>query len=97
MNELNVSAIDYPEKGILKKLIYLVKYHFHVTLFFYVWFGVFVCGLVAPQDRVAELGSSIITKGWHISALSMVFILPWPVLYVVRFIISKNNQHLNGQ
>ena len=91
MIENNDNAVIYPEKGFLKKIAYLIKYHFHVILFFYVWFGIFVCGLVAPQDRVAELGSSIITMGWHISALSILFILPWPVLYVIRFFRARND------
>jgi hypothetical protein len=85
------SNIIYPEKGVLKKAIYLIKYHFHAILYFYIWFGVFVCGLVAPQERVAELGSAVITRGWHISALSMAFILPWPVIYVLRFVLAKKD------
>lgn len=76
--------IAYPDKGILKKLLYLLKYHFHALLFSYVWFGLFVCGLVAPEDRVRALGSSLITKGWHLSLLSMVLVLPMPIIYYLR-------------
>jgi len=77
--------IVFPETGTMAKLIYIIKYHFHVILYFYIWFGLFVCGLAAPQERVAELGSSIITQGWHLSVLSVFIVLPWPVIYVLRF------------
>ena len=80
------TEIVYPQKGIKNKLVYLIKYHFHAILFFYVWFGLFVCGMAAPQDRVAELGSGLITKGWHLSVLSVFLVLPWPIIYLIRFI-----------
>lgn len=62
----------------------LVRDHLHIVLYFYFWFGLFVCGLAAPQERVAQLGSGVVQKGWHLSALSLVLILPVPVIYFVR-------------
>ena len=91
MTEIEKRNIAYPEKGIWNKLVYLIKYHFHAILYFYIWFGVFVCGLVAPQERIAELNSGVITEGWHISALSLAFILPWPVIYLLRFVFAKKD------
>lgn len=80
------TEIVYPPKGIIKKLVYFLKYHFHALLFFYVWFGLFVCGLAAPPQRVAGLGSGLVTRGWHLSLLSVFVVLPWPILYVIRFL-----------
>lgn len=81
----------YPEKGIINKLFFVLKYHFHAILYFYVWFGLFVCGLAAPADRVAKLGSSLITQGWHLSLLSTILVLPWPLIYVLRFKLGKKD------
>jgi len=89
MNEKNLS---YPEKGIFKKLVWFLKYHFHALLFFYVWFGLFVSGLVAPPGRVANLHSSLITLGWHLSLLSTLVVLPWPIIYVLRFKLAKKDK-----
>ena len=86
MNEIDTS---YPQEGVVKKIVYLIKYHFHIILLAYVWFGLFFCGLAAPPDRVTELGSNIVTQGWHLSALSTVLVLPWLVIYVLRFIYAK--------
>ncbi|MEA2101808.1 MAG: hypothetical protein U9P80_04445 [Thermodesulfobacteriota bacterium] len=88
MTDSDKKSIVYPQKGFWKKIVYLIKYHFHAILFFYVWFGLFVCGMAAPPDRVAELGSGLITQGWHLSVLSMILVLPWPVIYVCRFIYA---------
>ena len=85
------TGINYPDKGIWKKAVYFLKYHFHVVLYFYIWFGVFICGLVAPPDRVKELGSGVFTEGWHLSLLSCFVVLPWPVIYVIRFIRARRN------
>ena len=85
------TEIAYPQKGVFKKLVYLIKYHFHVILLFYVWFGLFICGLAAPPERVAELGSGLITQGWHLSVLSVFTVLPWPIIYVVRFKYGRKN------
>ena len=85
MAEAGKNEIGWPNKGLWKKAVFLARYHLHAMLFFYVWLGLFVCGLVAPSERVAGLGSSIVTKGWHLSLLSTILVLPWLVLYVIRF------------
>ncbi|MFA6034464.1 MAG: hypothetical protein WC889_16305 [Myxococcota bacterium] len=77
-----------------KRVAYLVRYHLHAMLFFYVWLGLFVCGLVAPDERVAGLGSSVVTRGWHLSLLSVLLVLPWPVLYAIRF--RKTHKEMKG-
>jgi len=70
----------------------LFKNHLHVILYTYFWFGLFVCGLSAPDQRVAELHSSLVTKGWHLSLLSLVLVLPVPVVYWLRMRSAKTDQ-----
>ena len=70
--------------GLIANVKKILQYHFQIVLFSYFWFGLFVCGLVAPEERVAQLGSSVITKGWHLSLMSMVLILPVPIVYLLR-------------
>lgn len=74
----------YPEAGFRRKLKFILKYHLHVMLYCYFWLGLFVCGLVAPDDRIAELGSDLISAGWHLSLLSALLVLPVPVVYLIR-------------
>ncbi len=62
----------------------LLKDHLHVLLYAYFWFGLFVCGLSAPDQRVAELSSTLVTEGWHLSLLSVVLVLPVPLIYWYR-------------
>ncbi|MBU2488446.1 MAG: hypothetical protein KKA60_03550 [Proteobacteria bacterium] len=68
----------------MEKILYILKYHLHVILYVYFWFGLFVCGLAAPDGRVEELGSGLISRGWHLSLLSVVLVLPIPILYAWR-------------
>jgi len=68
-----------------------LKKHFHIILYSYFWFGLFICGLAAPDNRVALLESMIITKGWHISLLSLILILPVPIFYFWRMRKNKTN------
>ncbi len=62
----------------------LLRNHLHILLYTYFWFGLFICGLVAPQNRIDMLGSSIIKEGWHLSVLSLILIFPVPLLYIIR-------------
>ena len=66
------------------KVIHFLKYHLHIALYTYFWFGLFVCGLVAPPDKVAALETGLISKGWHLSLISVFLILPVPIIYLVR-------------
>lgn len=75
--------------GVTKKMKDFLKDHLHIVLYSYFWFGLFICGLAASDERVAELQSGVITKGWHLSLLSMVLILPVPVLYYIRICSKK--------
>ena len=43
--------------------------HLPALLFGWFWLGLIVTGLLAPPDRVAELGDGLFTQGWHLSAL----------------------------
>jgi len=61
-----------------------LKVHLHIALYTYFWFGLFVCGLVAPSDRVAALETDLISEGWHLSLISVFLILPVPILYLIR-------------
>jgi len=70
--------------SLIAKVKVFLKYHFHIVLYTYFWFGLFVCGLAAPDARVANLHSSLITKGWHLSLLSLTLILPVPIVYLIR-------------
>lgn len=72
------------QNNILTKSKHLLKYHLHILLYVYFLLGLFVCGLFAPDDRVLALESALITEGWHLSALSVLLILPVPVLYYLR-------------
>ncbi|HEY9161133.1 MAG TPA: hypothetical protein VIS94_08610 [Desulfomonilia bacterium] len=85
MNETSEKDISFPDKGLKRRIVWLLRYHFHVMLFLYVWFGLVICGLLAPDWRVEQLGSSLISKGWHLSVLSTLIVLPWPVIYFIRF------------
>jgi hypothetical protein len=67
-----------------RKVMHFLKYHLHIALYAYFGFGLFVCGLVAPPDRVAGLETHLISKGWHLSLMSLFLILPVPIGYLVR-------------
>ena len=58
--------------------------HLPALLFGWFWFGMFLCGLLAPADRVALLESSVITQGWYLSAMSCLFGIPILVTYWLR-------------
>jgi hypothetical protein len=72
-----MSASSHGLKGFIRD-------HIHVVLYSYFWLGLFICGLAAPQERVAQLGSGVIQRGWHLSLLSMVLLLPVPIIYFFR-------------
>jgi hypothetical protein len=65
-------------------IVNLFKNHLHIILYTYFWLGLFVCGLAAPDDRMAALGSRFITNGWQLSVMSVILVLPVPVVYVLR-------------
>ena len=71
-------------RALYDRLKGVLKDHLHIILYAYFWFGLFLCGLAAPEQRVLELESSVITKGWHLSLLSLVLILPVVVIYYFR-------------
>lgn len=58
--------------------------HLPAILFAWFWFGMFLCGLLAPQDRVAELESALISEGWHLSVMACLLGGPVVVAYWLR-------------
>ena len=58
--------------------------HLPAILFGWFFFGMFLCGFLAPQHRVAELESTVITEGWHLSAMACLFGIPILSAYWLR-------------
>jgi len=58
--------------------------HLPVLLYGWFWLGMFLCGLLAPADRVLGLESALVREGWHLSVMSCVLGLPVLVLYAWR-------------
>ncbi|MBL90548.1 MAG: hypothetical protein CMH56_01875 [Myxococcales bacterium] len=63
----------------------------HAILFSYFWLGLFVGGLVAPAERVWMLESHLVTEGWQLTVLSMVLVLPAPMIYLFRMKYSSED------
>ncbi len=61
-----------------------LQVHLPAVLYGWFWFGMFLCGFLAPPERVALLESAVITEGWHLSAMSVVLGLPVVLLYIHR-------------
>ncbi len=47
----------------------------------------FLCGLLAPKERVAALESGLVTEGWHLSVLCC--LLGLPVLFAYWYRVSR--------
>ena len=47
--------------------------HLPVLLYGWFWFGMVLCGFLAPADRVQGLESTLITEGWHLSLMAGIF------------------------
>ena len=62
-------------------------FQLHLPILLYVWFwlGMFLCGLLAPADRVADLGSGLVQEGWHLSTMACILGIPVVVAYTFRF------------
>ena len=50
-----------------------IKVHLPALLYGWFWIGLAAGGLFAPHQRVLALNSSIITQGWHLTALALCF------------------------
>jgi len=60
-------------------MLFLEK-HLHVLLYAGFWISLGSYGLVAPDHRVAELGSELVTKGAHLSLIALLLGAP-PLLF----------------
>ena len=58
--------------------------HLPALLYGWFWFGLFLCGLLAPPERVVLLESTWVTQGWHLSAMTCIFGIPILGLYSWR-------------
>lgn len=58
-----------------------LQLHLPIVLFAWFWFGMFLCGLLAPAERVSALDSAVLSEGWHISLLCVLLGVPVVVLY----------------
>ena len=67
-----------------------LQLHLPVLLYAWFWFGMFLCGLLAPPDRVTELDSVLVREGWHLSVMCCVLGLPVVALYVRRMRRSRS-------
>ncbi len=72
----------------------LLRNHLHVLLYTYFWFGLVVCGLSAPDHRIADLHSDLVTSGWHLSLLSVVLVLPVPLIYWYRMRSRRDDESI---
>ena len=61
-----------------------LQLHLPALLYAWFWLGMFVCGLLAPADRVAGLDSALVRQGWHLSVMCCVLGLPVLLLYLRR-------------
>ena len=57
-----------------------IKHHTHVLLYAGFWISLAGYGLLAPPERVALLDSGLVTEGWHLTAMALVF--GGPVLFL---------------
>ena len=58
--------------------------HLPALLYGWFWVGLFLCGLLAPTERVALLESTLVTQGWHLSLMTCLFSIPILGLYTWR-------------
>ena len=65
----------------LKKLF---RDHLHAILYSYFWLGLFVGGLVAPEERVLQLESDWLIHGTQLTFLSLILVLPALIIYISR-------------
>ena len=61
-------------------------FELHLPIILYGWFffGMVLCGFLAPEHRVRELESSLVTKGWHLSLLALLLGSPGVIGYWLR-------------
>ena len=58
--------------------------HLPALLYGWFFFGMFLCGFLAPDQRVASLESGLITEGWHLSLMAAAFGTPVLLAYAWR-------------
>ena len=58
--------------------------HLPALLYGWFWVGMALCGLLAPDHRVAALESALVQEGWHLSVMASVLGVPPLVAYWLR-------------
>jgi len=61
-----------------------LELHLPALIYGWFWFGMFLCGLLAPPERVAILESGLVTQGWHLSLMACLFGVPILSAYWLR-------------
>ena len=61
-----------------------VTTHLPALLYGWFWVGMVLCGLLAPDHRVAALDSALVTEGWHLSVMACLLGSPPLVAYWLR-------------
>ena len=59
---------------------FLVK-HAAILLYAGFWISSSGYGLLAPPERVRVLESGLVTQGWHLTAMAVIFGVPVLILY----------------
>ena len=67
-----------------------IALHFPIILYTWFWFGLILCAIFAPSDRVLMLKSQVITEGWHLIVLSLILGVPIIVLYWRRVTLHQD-------
>ncbi len=54
-------------------LLAFCKRHLPALLYGWFWIGLAMSGWLAPADRVAMLESGLVTEGWHLTVMALIF------------------------
>ena len=63
--------------------------HLEITLIGWFFFGMALCGLLAPEERVALLESDLVTQGWHLSLMAIGF----GAIVVGAYVLRHSGRH----
>ena len=72
------------------KKLHWIELHFPIILYTWFWFGLILCAVFTPEERVLMLKSQVITKGWDLILVSV--ILSTPIFWMYWKRVSKNKK-----